>query len=126
MVAENKTGYDITQQTIALAVADGTYTKDVTYTYHPGTPMQGNEVVTISVTVKDDVVTAASVKANNPVRMSVRYIEGLNAALPDLVVGKKITELNLPNQIAGSSLTTAAFKQYVNGLVQKSLATTAG
>jgi hypothetical protein len=118
--AENKTGYDITQETIALAVADGTYADNSTYAYPVGPEKKGNETVTISITVKDDVVTAASVKGNNPAPYSEGFINGVNAALPDLVVGKKITELNLPNQIAGSSLTTAVFKQYVDGLVQKS------
>ena len=118
ITAENKTGFDKNQDAIALALADGTYTDNVTYTYHPTIPEKtGNETVTISITVKDGIITAASVEGNDPVPISKKIIDGVNAALPDLVVGKKITELNIPAQVAGSSLTTAAFKQYVGGLV---------
>lgn len=114
IVADNKTAYDKTQQAIAQAVADGTYSDNVTYAYH-----SGNETVEIKVTVKGDVVTAASVSGINPVPISAKIISNFNNALPDLVVGKKITELAIPRNVAGSSLTTAAFRQYVNGLVAK-------
>ncbi len=111
--AETKTGYDKTQAAIAAVVLDGTYSDDIAYQYHSGT-----EVVNITVTVKDDTVTNASVVGINPNMMSAKYINGVNAALPNLVVGKKITELNIPKQVAGSSLTTAAFKSYIDRIIQ--------
>jgi uncharacterized protein with FMN-binding domain len=113
VIAENKTGTQIVTETIAAAVADGTYTDDVTYNYHSGT-----ETVKVSVTVKDDVITAASVIASDQaVPMSRRIIGNFNNALPDLVVGKKIDKLNIPTNVAGSSLTTAAFKGYIDNLI---------
>ncbi len=111
-IADNKTAYDKNQTTIAKVIADGTYTGDETYQYHSGT-----ETVTFSVTVKDDTITGATVEAHNPNPISGKIIGNFAAALPDLVVGKKINELNIPRNVAGSSLTTAAFKQYVGGLV---------
>ena len=114
IIAENKSGSDKINETIKSAVADGTYSDNVTYT-RPN----GNEIVEFSVTVKDGVVTNASVKAQNPVPFSVKFIEGFNSELPTLVVGKKIDSLDIPKQVGGSSLTTAAFKGYVQSIVDK-------
>lgn len=114
ITTETKNAQQKYEETLASVIADGTYTENVTYAYHSGT-----ETVDISVTVKDDVVLAASVTGINPNRISQRYIDGVNAALPDLVVGKKINQLNLPTQISGSSLTTAAFKQEIENMIER-------
>ncbi len=110
---DTKTSYDKTQQAIATAVADGNYASNVTYQYH-----SGSETVEIKVSVKGDIITAASVTAQGqPTPVTAKIVGNFNNALPGLVVGKKITELNLPKNVAGSSLTNAAFQQYVAGLV---------
>lgn len=114
MVRDDKSEVEQMQDTMEQLIADGTYVDNVSYTYH-----SGSELVTISVSVENDVVTAASVVGNDANRVSEKYINGVNAALPELVVGKKINELNLPNQISGSSLTTAAFKQHVEDLIEQ-------
>lgn len=112
--AENKTGFDKTQETIALAVADGTYVSNETYAYH-----SGNETVEVSITVQNDTITAASVAPSSEAHnVSKKIIGNFNAALPELVVGKKIDKLEIPKNVAGSSLTTAAFKQYVGELLE--------
>ncbi len=104
-----------TQETIATLIADGTYTDKVSYNYHSGT-----EQVEIIVSVKDDIITAATLTGINPTSpISDKYQKGVNAALPGLVVGKRIDQLNLPKQISGSSLTTAAFKKYVEDITAK-------
>jgi uncharacterized protein YceK len=119
VVTENKTGYEKTNESIALAVADGTYIENVTYPYHVGLPTEANETIEVKVTVEGDVITDVSITAmGTPHQYSAKLILGLNAALPDLVVGKKITELNIPKNVAGSSLTTAAFKGYLENLVE--------
>ena len=113
VIGDNKTAYDKTNQTIVQLIADGTYSDNVTYAQP-----KGNDTVSISVTVNGGIITAASVVGIGPDSFSAKYQEGFNAALPDLVIGKKINELSIPKQVAGSSLTTAAFKQYVGSLVQ--------
>ncbi|MBI5227805.1 hypothetical protein HY988_04420 [Candidatus Micrarchaeota archaeon] len=113
-IAENKTGQEKVQEVIASVVPDGTYTDDVTYAYHSGT-----ERITISITLKNDVITGASITPHDPKPTSANFISKVNAALPDLVIGKKITELNLPHQISGSSLTSGAFRAYAQGIVDK-------
>lgn len=111
-VATNKTGYEQTNETIALAIADGTYTDNVRYAYH-----SGNTTVGFTVTVENDVVKAASAAPVNADPVSTTIIGNFNSALPELVVGKKISELNIPVNVAGSSLTTAAFKEYIGKIV---------
>lgn len=115
VVADSKTGYDKTQDTIAQAIADGTYVEDVTYSYHAG-----NETMKVSVTVENDIITGASITPQGtPAPYSLKMMEAVNGSLPNLVVGKKITELDIPKNVAGSSLTTAAFKEQLALLVEK-------
>ena len=113
IVADNKTGYQKTQDTIAAAVADGTYPVQTTY-YSPG----GSEIIDFSVTVQGDVITAASGTPVQADRMAMRYMGNFNSILPSLVVGQKIDQLQIPRNVAGASLTTSAFAQYVSTLVQ--------
>ncbi len=112
--AETKTGVEKTQETIEKAVTDGSYSAQKEY----GTP-GGAETVGFELTVKDDVVTAVSVDASMLKAPISQTVAGkFKDALPELVVGKKITELNLPANVAGSSLTNAAFKAYVTELIE--------
>ncbi len=111
MVTENRTGFDQTQQAIKMAIADGNYEQNVTYAYH-----SGHETVDIKLSVQNNTITSVSVTGINPNPMSARIINSYNSALPDLVVGKKIDQINLPHNVAGSSLTNAAFKQYLSQL----------
>ncbi len=113
-VKDTKSEIEQNQELITNFIADGTYTNDVTYNYH-----SGQETINIDITVKDDVVTAASVESVGEThKTSQKYIDGVNAALPELVIGKKINEINLPKQISGSSLTTAALKDHLQELVE--------
>ncbi len=108
-----KSAQEEQQEIIVQAIADGVYIDNVTYR-SPG----GLEKIEISVSVEGDVITAASINAIIAGPKSSKYIAGVNDALPELVIGKKITELNLPVQISGSSLTSAAFKAHVSTLVE--------
>lgn len=112
VIAENKTGNDKVNESILAAVKDGNYKTEVTYAYHKGVT-----TVDINITVKDGTVTDASVTPVNADPMSTRIVGGFNGALPDVVIGKKIADIHLSGNVAGSSLTSAAFQQYVDGLV---------
>jgi hypothetical protein len=112
-VTETKTGIDKINDTIASIVPDGTYQQDANYSYPKGT-----NTVHFSVTVDGDTVTNVSVTAVGELDpISTKKVADFGAALPSLVVGKKINELNLPRNVAGSSLTNAAFQSYVDALV---------
>ena len=110
--ADSKTGHDKNAETIALVVADGLYDGVVKY----ASPA-GSETINIKLSIKNDIITAASVDGNTSSPISKSKVQALNGALPNLVVGKKITELNIPHNVAGSSLTTAAFKAYVDDVI---------
>jgi uncharacterized protein with FMN-binding domain len=88
---------------------DGTYSATGTYT-SPG----GDEKIGVTLTLQNDIVTAASV-APMPVsedgqRFQARFAKGFK----QYVVGKKITDINLTT-VSGSSLTPIGFK---NALTQ--------
>ena len=111
---DKKTGYDKVNETVSVAVADGNYLKNITYPYH-----SGQEKVEIGISVKDNLVTSAYVRAvDTPNPVSAKFITALNNSLPELVVGKKITELNIPKQVSGGSLTVTAFKSYIDELTK--------
>ncbi len=112
MDATNKSEIQKTQQAIAQVIADGTYDDTVAYFTHVG-----QETVEIKVTTQGDVVTDASVTAVNADGMSQRYIGAFNSALPNLVVGKKISDISIPHTVSGSSLTSAAFAQHLQDLI---------
>lgn len=115
--ADPRTGTQIVGDSIVAALVDGVYGKQMQYVYHPGLENEGTERVDFSITLSDEVVTAVSVSGNDPNPISKMFIEKVNAALPDLVVGKKIMDVNVPKQVAGSSLTTGAFKAFVAEVV---------
>ncbi len=86
---------------------DGTYTALGSY----NSPA-GPEQIEVTLTIKSDVVTGASVKglATNPgsVKMQTAFIGGFEP----LVVGRKITELSL-TKVSGSSLTPKGWNDAV-------------
>ncbi len=108
----NKSVAQKQQEVIVNAIADGTYIDNVSY-ISPG----GKDLISITVDVENDVVTKVNIREITADETSQSYIYAVNKELQTLVVGKKITELNLPTQISGSSLTTRAFKQHITRLI---------
>ena len=93
-------------------VPNGVYESNQTYAYHAGT-----DTIDIKVKVQEGLVSDISVTpVGNVDRMSEHFITGVNDALPSLVDGKRIDQVNLPTQISGSSLTTATVKKYLESL----------
>ncbi|HEY4509283.1 MAG TPA: hypothetical protein VJC13_03365 [Candidatus Paceibacterota bacterium] len=83
---------------------NATYSADGNY-FSPG----GSEQIAVSVTIKDDVVTAASVNANAPSGpTAAKYQSIFVDNFKQYVVGKKIDEINL-TKVSGSSLTPKGF-----------------
>lgn len=113
--AETKTSVEKTKEVIDKLIADGTYTDKLTYEYH-----SGNETVDVKITVEKDIVQEVSVSgASFSSPTSEKIIKSYGEALPKLVIGKKIDQLNLSKNVAGSSLTNAAFKQYVDKIIKE-------
>ncbi|MFA6158333.1 MAG: hypothetical protein WC763_01780 [Candidatus Paceibacterota bacterium] len=86
-----------------LAYKDGVYTAVGTY----GSPA-GAESISITLTIKDDVVTSASAvnqaRDDKSVRYQDKFISGFKAA----VIGQGVDSLKL-TKVSGSSLTPAGF-----------------
>jgi uncharacterized protein with FMN-binding domain len=95
---------------------DGTYKATGSYT-SPG----GNESITISVTLKDGVVTdtSATSGANDPT--AKQYQNEFIAGYKDQVVGKKINAIKL-SRVSGSSLTSQGFNSAIQQIEQQAQA----
>ena len=78
LVAENKTGFDKNQTTIASILPDGNYEKQVTYAYH-----SGNSTVDFKLIVQNDVITSASAGHSTP---SARLAQNKRAIRPAAAV----------------------------------------
>jgi hypothetical protein len=97
---------------LVAKVPDGVYKSTESYQYPKGT-----NTIDISVGIRKGVIENISVSPVGTVdKWSEHYISGVNGALPSLVVGKRIDEVNLPKQISGSSLTTAAVDSYLHSI----------
>ena len=112
-VPDKKSEEERSQELLMQVIEDGNYVDEVSYGAHDGV-----EIVTIDITVEGDVIMDASVTPSDDAhKVSKKYINGVNDALLDLVIGKKIDEIELPKQISGSSITTAALGEQLQNLV---------
>ncbi len=114
VMAENKTGTDKVQETIQAALADGNYTQNVTYEYHKGTVD-----VNFLIEIADGKIAQVAATPLNADPISTGIVGKFNGGIQELTDGKKISELDIPKNVAGSSLTTAAFKAYVSSLASQ-------
>lgn len=108
------TAVDDADETTEQLIADGQY-KDIVSYESPA----GEEDIEVSLTVKNDVITAVSFEVLGKHPVSIEKQQGMADVIPALVIGKKIDALNIPAQVGGSSLTTAAFKTHVDDLIEK-------
>lgn len=87
--------------------ADGTYTAEGSYR----TP-ETVETIEVTLTLADDVVTDVEVVGDPLAPESTNYQGQFVAGISDVVVGKKLDELQV-DRVAGSSLTSGGFNQAV-------------
>lgn len=85
--------------------ADGTYTAEGSYK----TP-ESVETISVTVTLKDDVVTDVEVTGEPLTRETTRYQGQFIAGIAEAVVGRKLDDLQV-DRVAGSSLTSGGFDQ---------------
>lgn len=105
---------EIQEESLQLAIEDGTYTETVTYSAPPGT-----EEINMEIEVQDNVITSLSIEGVNSHPTSQTYKERSEQGLQDLLIGKNINEVEVPDKISGSSLTTKAFKEKYEELIQE-------
>lgn len=98
---------------MALLIADGTYSEDLYYDIPHHTTQ---DQVHLDMVISEGVVDSISLTAVKVDHESNSYINALNSALQTLVVGKSISEVELPDIVAGASLTTPALKEKLESL----------
>jgi hypothetical protein len=96
-----------TKVTSASVYKNGTYTADGAY----GSPA-GPEHVSVTLTLKGDIVTDAAVTGEATNQASIKYQAKFISGYKEYVIGKNITTIQL-DKIAGSSLTPAGFNAAV-------------
>jgi hypothetical protein len=82
---------------------DGSYTEQGTYA-SPG----GQEVISVALTLKSNIVTAVTVKTVKADPTATTYEAMFESGIGAVVVGKNINTLNV-SRVAGSSLTSLGF-----------------
>lgn len=90
--------------------ADGEYTAEGSYR----TP-ETVETISVTLSLKDDTVTAVEVVGDPIARESKQYQGQFRSGIADVVVGKKLDELDV-DRVAGSSLTSGGFNQAVEAI----------
>ncbi len=100
----------MTSKSAASTYKDGIYSTMGNYT-----APSGAESIDVTLTLKDGVVEAASVKANAENPISKKFQDGFVASYKSLVVGKKIADLSL-SKVSGASLTTDGFNEALEEL----------
>lgn len=90
-------------------IEDGDYSYDVDYNHPAGlTPMK------LDFAVENGVVTSFGVSSTQ----DSKWVKEYNENVQELVVGKKVDEVDLPHRVSGSSLTAGAVKQKFDKLRQ--------
>lgn len=114
--AADNTTNNTSQDNPSTTYKDGTYQATGSYV-SPG----GNESITISVTLKDGVVTETSATsgANDPT--AKQYQGEFIAGYKDQVVGKKVSSIKL-SRVSGSSLTSQGFNSALEQIKQQAQA----
>ena len=106
----DKTETQIQEEKLNFMISDGIYTEEVKYT-SPG----GEDTFEINLEIEDEVIKKFDlVVVGELSEISVKKITGVHDELQTLAVGKKISEIDLPDIISGASLTTKALNSKLN------------
>jgi uncharacterized protein with FMN-binding domain len=89
---------------------DGTYSDSDTYP-SPG----GIEDIAVTITIKDGVITAATIQQQANNRDSEEYQSAFQDNFKSKVVGKALSSLSL-SRVSGASLTTDGFNEALNNI----------
>lgn len=91
---------------------DGTYTTSVTYF----TP-DGQEPLTVKVTLSRNTVTESSISTTPISHEGRQYFDRFDSYYKSQVIGQKVSDVSL-TRVAGASLTTDAFNQALQQIMQ--------
>ena len=115
--ATTDTGSTDSGATASGTYADGTYTEDGSYIDGGGM----NEDVSVTITLKDDVVTAVKVTGDAQSPQTQQYQSQFIGGISAEVVGKNIDDISV-SRVAGSSLTSNGFNDALEKIKQDAAA----
>ena len=95
---------------VTLAYKNGTYTAAGNYN-----APDGYMAMDVTLTVKDDLITAVSIGKNATGGTSMQYQKMFAGACPMMVVGQKLPTLSL-SKVSGASLTTRGFNSALSSI----------
>ena len=95
------------------AYKDGTFTAPGKYDTHAGP-----EEITITITLKDGIITDTQFQGTPVAKMSQRFMDAFSNNYKTLVIGKKIDEVHL-DKVSGSSLTPIGFNNALEKIKQE-------
>lgn len=93
---------------------DGTYTESITYTV----PRGGQEKITTTIKLSKGIIEEIKNDLVATSRDSREYQSGFESRIKSETLNKKIDDLDL-SRVGGASLTTEAFNQVVNSMLNK-------
>lgn len=100
------------EETLNQLIQDGVYIEEVEYST-PG----GVEVLEITFQITNDIIDDIKFELEGDAHpISIEKTQDSEEALRSLLIGKNINEVEIPDAIAGSSLTTTAFKEHIQDL----------
>ena len=107
-VVEDSTPEPVPDPVIETAYVDGTYDAEVEYKV-PGNKL---EPMRVSITIANDIVTAASVDFDGLIGTSRLNQKKFSAAYQDEVIGVELDDIDL-SRVGGASLTSGGFNEAV-------------
>lgn len=114
---DTSTGSSEAPTTSDAGYTDGSYTAEGDYVDGGGVP----ETVSVTVTLKDDVVTDVSVTGDAASPQSKQYQSAFIGGIAEVVEGKDIDDLSV-SRVAGSSLTSGGFNEAIEKIKSEAAA----
>ena len=108
----DKSEEQIQQEKLLLLIDDGIYSEEFSYI----NPKNLTDKVNLNMEIKDEVIVLLNLEVIEAHEFSQKHIANVNEELQTLAVGKKISEVEFPQVIAGASLTSKAFKEKLSEL----------
>ena len=106
--AANEPSVETIMEEVAATGVSGTYVAEASYL----TPRRTNHDIEVSLTLEDNVVTAAEVLYDGESNASTPNHSSFDAAYESEVIGKSLDEISL-SRVGGASLTSNAFNEAV-------------
>ncbi len=97
---------EVQQESLQQLIADGIYVESISYSTPPKV-----ELIDVTIAIEGGIVTDISILGIDPHPTSLNLQRRSEEGLRDLMIGKKVEDIQIPDRVGGSSLTTKAIQQ---------------